>query len=348
MFQDITIEEARTRPKPVSFIDVRSPSEFADATIPGAVNIPLFDDGERAEVGTLYAKIGVQAAKERGLALVSAKLPAFVKELASVPGDKAVFCWRGGMRSRTAATVASLMDIHLYRLNGGYRAYRNWVVQTLESFRLSSRPYVIHGLTGTGKTALLLRLKERGYPVIDLEGLAGHRGSVFGQIGLKPHNQKTFDSLLLEELLRWQDSPYLLLEAESKRIGRIVVPPFLAERMEQAVQIRIELPLEARVEQILADYRPQEHAEESLAAFRHIKDRIHIPVAAEIERSLLEERYANAASLLLRYYYDPRYEFSANRYGFPELVTFQAASPQEAEEAVAAYLSAREGPLPSQ
>lgn len=345
MFHEITIEEIRARQqtKPVSFIDVRSPAEFAESTIPGSVNIPLFNNEERAEVGTLYTKIGVHAAKDRGLEITAAKLPAFIRAIAAVPGDKAVFCWRGGMRSRTAATVVALMDIHIYRLTGGYRAYRNWVVHELENFPFAYRPYVIHGLTGTGKTALLIRLKERGYPVVDLEGLAGHRGSVFGQIGLAANNQKTFDSLLLEDLLRYRSFPYLLLEAESKRIGRVVMPPFLAERMEHAVQLRLEMPLEARVRQILADYRPEEHKEESLAAFRMIKDRIHIPIAAEIERSLLKERYADAALLLLQHYYDPRYEFSAGRYGFADFVTISASSVEEAEAAVIACLSSREG-----
>src|SRR5690606_11198772 len=130
---------------------------------------------------------------------------------AEIPGKKAVFCWRGGMRSKTTATVLSLMDIHAYRIAGGYRAYRQWVVQQLEELTLPEA-IVIHGNTGSGKTALLRRLKEKGYPVLDLEGMAGHRGSIFGQIGLRAHNQKTFDSLLVDELLRYRESPYVLLE----------------------------------------------------------------------------------------------------------------------------------------
>lgn len=222
MFQDITLEELRVlkNKKQITVIDVRSPSEYKDATLPDSLNIPFFDDEERAEVGTLYKQTSVQAAKERGLEIAAAKLPSFVKEFAAIQGDKAVFCWRGGMRSRTTATVLSLMDIHAYRLIGGYKAYRKWVLDELESYEFKAKPYVIHGNTGTGKTNLLHRLKAQSYPVLDLEGMAGHRGSIFGEIGLHANNQKTFDSLLMEELIKLGDAPYVLFEAESKRLGR--------------------------------------------------------------------------------------------------------------------------------
>lgn len=348
MFQDISLEELRKlqNKKKLTVVDVRSPSEYADASLPGSINIPLFDDAERAEVGTLYKQTSIQAAKQRGLQIVSAKLPDFIRQFEETEGDKAVFCWRGGMRSRTTATLLSLMDIHAYRLTGGYRAYRKWVTETLESYDFRPRPYVIHGHTGTGKTTLLHRLHAGGYPVIDLEGLAGHRGSIFGQIGLKANNQKTFDSLLLEELIRLEDSPYVLFEAESKRIGKVVMPPFLAEGKERATQLWIEMPVEARVEQILADYRPSEYKEDYLAAFRNIKSRIHVPIAAEIERSLIEERYADAVVLLLEHYYDPKYDYTTGRYSPEEPVekiTFSVRNLEEAEAAVRGFLAEREG-----
>lgn len=344
MFKDITVEEWRERAltKRITTIDVRSPSEYEDSTIPGSLNIPLFNDRERAEVGTLYTQVNGQAAKERGLEIAAAKLPAFVKEFAKIPGDKVVFCWRGGMRSRTTATVLSLMDIHVYRLTGGYRAYRQWVLEELENFDFKPKPYAIHGLTGTGKTNLLHRLKAKGYPVLDLEGIAGHRGSVFGQIGLHANNQKTFDSLLLGSLLEHKDAPYLLLEAESKRIGKVVMPPFLVEQKEKATQLWIEMPLESRVKQILADYRPEEFKEQYLEAFRTIKGRIHVPVAAEIEQCLLSDRFEAAVVLLLEHYYDSKYEFSSKQYDDVEKFTFRVQNADEAEAALSAFLDRRE------
>ncbi|WP_276352340.1 tRNA 2-selenouridine(34) synthase MnmH [Cohnella caldifontis] len=334
MFQDIGIEELadKRRQGDIALIDVRSPSEYRESTIPGSVNIPLFDDGERAEIGTLYTQVGIPAAKERGLEIVSAKLPAFIRRFAEIPGRKAVFCWRGGMRSKTSATVLSLMDIHVYRLSGGYRAYRKWVVETLESYEIRQPLYVLHGNTGTGKTEVLQALKRKGYPVIDLEDLAGHRGSIFGHIGRKSRNQKTFDSLLLDELIRYERSPYLIIEAESSRIGKVVMPEFLFRKKETGRHLWLEMPTEDRVRNILNDYRPSEYPQECLAAFRRIKQRIHTPIAAEIEGCLLTERYDKAVAMLLEYYYDPKYAHSSEGQEPDPGSVIRARGAEEAEE----------------
>src|SRR5690606_12633367 len=182
---------------------------------PGSVNIPLFDDEERAVIGTLYKQVSFEAAKQKGLEVVSAKLPQFIRQIAAIPGPKAVFCWRGGMRSKTTATLLSLMDIRVARLQGGFRSFRRWVVDYLEHYKLEAEAIVINGYTGSGKTKLLKQLEQMGLPVVDLEGMAGHRGSVFGQVGLTPNNQKTFESLLALRLKELTNSPYILIEAES-------------------------------------------------------------------------------------------------------------------------------------
>jgi tRNA 2-selenouridine synthase len=343
MFQDITLEEwadLRLRKELVP-IDVRSPSEYAESTVPGSLNIPLFNDEERAEIGTIYKQISVQAAKERGLEIVSAKLPAFIKQFAEIKEKKAVFCWRGGMRSKTTATVLSLMGIHAYRLTGGYRAYRQWVVHTLETIEFKPEAFVIHGNTGSGKTALLRRLKDRSYPVLDLEAMAGHRGSIFGQIGMKAHNQKTFDSLLVDELIRFQQSPYVLFEAESKRIGKVVLPELLINKKEHGHHIWIEMPLETRIRTILDDYQPWEHQEECLLAFRQIKSRLHTPIAAEVESCLKDGRFERAVELLLIYYYDPRYSHAAEQYKPEGATTLSVQSIDEALAAVEQVLQSK-------
>ncbi|WP_410511365.1 tRNA 2-selenouridine(34) synthase MnmH [Paenibacillus sp. BR2-3] len=343
MFQDITLEELRALRdrKRITVIDVRSPSEYQESTLPNSLNIPLFDDQERAEVGTLYKQTSVQAAKDRGLEIVSAKLPAFIKEFGAIEGEKVVFCWRGGMRSRTTATVLSLMDIHAYRLTGGFKAYRKWVLDELETYDFKQKSYVIHGNTGTGKTMLLHRLKGLEHPVLDLEGMAGHRGSIFGQIGLQANNQKTFDSLLLEELITLEDSPYVLFEAESKRIGKVVMPQFMAHQKETGTQIWIDMPLESRVKQILEDYKPELYKEQCITAFRNIKSRIHVPVAAEIERTLQADLFGEAVALLLEHYYDPKYDYTSGQYDEAERISISANNLDEAEAAVISYLSSQ-------
>jgi len=341
LFQDMTLEEIRAlqQKQQLAFIDVRSPSEYEQSTIPGSLNIPLFSDAERAEIGTIYKQTSVQAAKERGLEIVSAKLPAFIKEFAGIGPRKVVFCWRGGMRSRTTATLLSLMGISTVRLIGGYREYRSWVVETLSTMDYAPQAYVIHGNTGIGKTAILNRLQEEGWPVLDLEAMAGHRGSIFGHIGLRSHNQKTFDALLLEEMLRVRESPFVLFEAESKRIGKAVLPDVLIRKKETGIPIRIEMPVAARVEQIIRDYRPEEYKDQYIQAFRQIKSRIHTPVAAEIEKLLQADRYAEAVELLLEHYYDPRYAYTADQYGENPGVQFNVQNVEEALAAVRDYLS---------
>ncbi|NGZ75182.1 tRNA 2-selenouridine(34) synthase MnmH [Saccharibacillus alkalitolerans] len=345
MFQDITIEEllAKRASGEISTIDVRSPSEYRSASIPGSVNIPLFDDEERAEVGTLYKQVGVEQAKDRGLQIASAKLPEFVRQFKEVEGQKAVFCWRGGMRSRTTATVLDLMGIRAYRLNGGFRAYRKWVVGQLDTFELNARAFVLNGNTGNGKTAILHRLREEGYPVIDLEGMAGHRGSVFGGIGVEARNQKTFDALLLERLMQIGDAPYILLEAESKRIGKVEVPAFLMKKKEQGVQLRVELPMEERIRHIIEDYRPEEHAEACMASFLRIKEHIHQPIAADIHRLMESGEYADAVRMMLEFYYDPKYEYSEGRLNPEATLEIRTATAEEAAERIKDILAAEFG-----
>ncbi|MTT31821.1 tRNA 2-selenouridine(34) synthase MnmH [Terrilactibacillus sp. BCM23-1] len=336
MFQDISIDELLDlkNKDEITVIDVRSPSEYKDATIPGSLNIPLFNDEERAEVGTIYKQTSPQAAKERGLEIFSAKLPTFIKEFAQIEGKKAVFCWRGGMRSRTSATVLDLMGIKALRLAGGYRTYRNWIVEKFNHYDLNQKVYVLNGNTGSGKTTILNRLREKGYPALDLEGMANHRGSIFGQIGLEPHNQKTFDALLFQDLERFQSSPYILIEGESKRIGKVLLPDFLVEKKEQGIQLFIDMPIEERITHILEDYQPWIHKEECIDAFNRIKRRIHTPIAKQIEEDLEAENFHAAVRLLLEFYYDPLYERSANQYPEDRKVTLKVKNVDEAVEAV--------------
>ncbi|MBW8351083.1 tRNA 2-selenouridine(34) synthase MnmH [Bacillus sp. IITD106] len=336
MFRDITVEDmmALKEKGKIALIDVRSPSEFNHSTIPGSLNIPLFNDEERAEVGTLYKQVSPEAAQERGLEIVSAKLPDFIKAFKQLDKEISVFCWRGGMRSKTSATVLDLMNVKVNRLQGGVRAYRKWVVDKMERMELPPKAFVLNGNTGTGKTLILRTLQKEGYPVIDLEEMANHRGSIFGQIGLQPHNQKTFDSLLIERLEQVKDSFYVLFEGESKRVGRVVLPDAFHDFKENGIQIFIEMPIEERIHHILEDYQPWKYKEECMEAFRKIKSRIHTPIASQIDECLKTEEFSLAVKLLLEYYYDPRYKFSADQYPESHKVTLQVQNVEEAVEKI--------------
>lgn len=344
MFQDISVDELRElhKEKPIAIVDVRSPSEFAESNIPGSVNIPIFTDEERAEIGTVYKQISPDAAKEKGLEIVSAKLPKFIKEFSKLPEDeKVVYCWRGGMRSKTSATLIDLMGIKAKRLIGGIRGYREWVVEKLEVLATDFKPkaLVINGYTGSGKTKILNELQGKGYPVLDLEGMANHRGSVFGMIGKKPHNQKVFDLMLVERALQIKKSPYVLLEAESKRVGRATVPDFLLKLKEEGYHIFVDLPMEERVLNILEDYRPWEFPNDCMAAFQRIKKRIHTPIATQIEKDLESGDYHSAVKLLLEYYYDPRYHYTAEQIAEDRSKVLHVKNVEEATQLIKEFIT---------
>jgi tRNA 2-selenouridine synthase len=344
VFKDIAIDELlKCENDDFVYVDVRSPSEYREITIPGSYNIPIFNDEERAEVGTLYKQVSKDAATERGLELFSAKLPAFIKQFKELPGKKVVYCWRGGMRSKAAATFLDLMGIETYRIKGGVRAHRHWVMKQLESLEMKPKAYVLNGGTGTGKTEILHRLKKEGFPILDIEGLANHRGSVFGGLGLTPHNQKTFDSLLVNEVKHLEHQSFLMFEAESKRVGKILLPPFLLNKKEQATHIFIELPIKERVAHIMEEYKLHEHHEEFTQAFRQIKRRIHSPVANQIEEELKSRNYETILKLLLEYYYDPRYIHTAEKYREDQKIILRVDSIDEAVEKVKGIVAGERG-----
>ncbi|XXM71327.1 tRNA 2-selenouridine(34) synthase MnmH [Lysinibacillus sphaericus] len=344
MFKEISINELLSdQSNDYALVDVRSPSEYEEMTIPGSYNIPVFNDQERAEVGTLYKQVSKEAATDRGLELFSAKLPDFIKKFKELPGKKVVYCWRGGMRSKSAATFLDLMGIETYRIIGGIRTYRHWVLDQLESIELKQEAYVLNGGTGTGKTEILHRLGQQGFPILDLEGLANHRGSVFGGLGLSPHNQKTFDSLLVNEVKRLEHHPFVLFEAESKRVGKVLLPSFILNKKEQAIHIFIELPIEERVGHIMKEYRLHEHHEDFVESFRKIKRRIHSPVANQIEKELKTRNYETVLELLLTCYYDPRYKHTAEKYSDGQKIILKMDTIDEAVTAVKRIVAGKKG-----
>jgi tRNA 2-selenouridine synthase len=241
-------------------VDTRSPSEFEQGHIPGAVNIPLLDNDERVIVGTLYKQKGPEEAKEKGLEIVSHKLSGMVKSIATLMAQSpsavlVVYCWRGGMRSKAMLTILELMGIAGTQLIGGYKAYRTYVQERLMNFPLRPQMIVLCGSTGVGKTILLQQLAQRGYPVINLEALANHRGSAFGQIGLgKSVTAQNFDASLLQLMECYNEEPYIFVECESKRIGNVYLPPILYQAMQKGRKILVKAGIETRVIRLIAEY----------------------------------------------------------------------------------------------
>ena len=239
-------------------VDARTPAEFAEDRLPGAVNWPSLDDGEREAIGTEYKQISAFEAKKRGAALVARNVAAHVeRHVVDKPREwtPLVYCWRGGKRSGALATVLEQIGFRVHVLEGGYRDFRRAVVTALETMpaRLSWR--VLCGPTGSGKSRLLDVLATEGAQVLDLERLANHRGSVLGLVpGSVQPSQKAFDTLLWDAMRRLDSSRPVFVESESKKIGDLRVPESLIRCMRASPCLWLELPLEARVALLMTDY----------------------------------------------------------------------------------------------
>lgn len=318
MVEQFSIDEWITNTLNVRLIDVRTPKEYEKFHIPGAINIPLFSNEERAEVGTLYKQFSPQAAIDRGLELVSPKLPQIYKDVRELKTsekekDLVIYCWRGGMRSRSLVSFLSMMGLSSKQLTGGIRSFRKRIVADLENFALEEKPfYVLEGLTGTRKTDILLKLQEEGYPVLDLEGLANHRGSIFGSIGKREISQKAFEKDLWLRLRELKDAqaPYYLIEGESRRLGRIMLPDFIVEGKEKGTRFVTQYPFQKRVEAIYKEYMPHLYRDQLHDAFEHLKRFMSVTLIEEIESAFLAENDRLVIQLLLEHHYDTKYEHS--------------------------------------
>ncbi len=240
----------------IPLVDLRSPGEYKEATIPGAYNVPLLDNVERSLVGKTHKLEGSVKARELAMEIISPRLPQFVKAFKNIAlcNKVTIFCWRGGERSHFAGCILDAMGFKVNRIKGGFKAYRRHVIQYLNR-ELPHKAIVVHGLTGVGKTDLLLELERLGFPVLNLEGLANHRGSVFGKIGLPPSpGQKMFESLIEEKLRKAEGRGYFLVECESKKIGNLFVPESVIKAMLDGYRILAYAPFYVRIQRIKRDY----------------------------------------------------------------------------------------------
>jgi tRNA 2-selenouridine synthase len=297
-------------------IDVRSPGEFAEDHALGAINLPVLSDAERARVGTIYVQESKFEARRLGAALIARNVAA---HLEGPLRDRAggwtplLYCWRGGQRSQSMALILSQIGWRTSVLKGGYKTYRRGVVERLYEQPLGLRLLLLDGPTGVGKTRVLAALAAQGVQTLDLEGLANHRGSLFGDMGEQP-SQKMFESRLAAALAAFDPARPVVVEAESSRVGERFLPSMLWGAMTAAARIELDAPLADRAAHLSDVYRDQA---QDLDGLIPRLDRLPGPHSRETRsawRELAQAGQVEAlAAALMAEHYDPAYARSARR-----------------------------------
>ena len=291
-------------------VDVRTPLEFAEDHLPGALNVPLLSNEERVEIGIIHKQQGPHTARIRGLELTAHRFPAMVAEIAAAAGGRPilVYCWRGGLRSTTVTSILELTGYRAIQLQGGYKAFRHQVAAYFEPFVPPGPLVVVHGMTGIGKTTLLLQLQEEGLPVVDLEGLACHRGSAFGELGLVQElSQKRFETLLWDAFRHLPPGRPVIVEGESRRIGKLFLPGNLYEVMGGSAKVWCEASLATRVRRLIDEYGREEYRQGMADALERIRKRLGGEKFAEIAGYLARWELEPFMAELMTSYYDKVY-----------------------------------------
>lgn len=313
MVKDISITEA-LKSKDVCFVDVRSEGEFKEGSIPGAINIPIFNNTERAKIGTIYKQVGPNEAKSLGLKIASPKLPDLYDSIHKLTAEKEVmlYCWRGGMRSKYTASILESLGLNVSRIKGGYKAYRRYVHNYLDLNNIPHKCVVLHGLTGVGKTIIIQKLKEQGLPVLDLETIACHRGSAYGNINMpESPSQKDFESQIVQDLVKAEEKGVIIVECESRRVGKLILPSSIMNSMSMGYRILLYASMDVRVARIISDYTSGQNnnIQELQYSTSLLKKSLGNNVVDELNKKIAEKKFTQVIPYLLTNYYDPLYKY---------------------------------------
>ncbi|HMS95011.1 MAG TPA: tRNA 2-selenouridine(34) synthase MnmH [Tabrizicola sp.] len=301
-------------------IDVRAPLEFAEDHLPGAVSLPVLDDAERAQVGTIYKQVSPFTARKLGAALVARNAALhLLGPLADKPGGwrPLAYCWRGGQRSGSFATILSQIGWRVETLVGGYKTWRGLVVREVYDTPVRAPVVVLDGNTGSAKTEILNLLPEFGVQVIDLEGLARHRGSLFGAVGVQP-SQKAFEGALALALAGLDPTRPVVVEAESSKIGNCRLPPEIWKAMVVAPRVAIAAPRAARAEYLARAYADLTGDPDRLLHTVGLLRPVHPREMIENWQAMAGAgAFAALADSLMERHYDPRYGKHRERMAVP-------------------------------
>ena len=311
-------------------IDVRSPGEFAEDHLPGAINLPVLNDAERAEVGTIYVQQSRFLARRIGAAIVARNVASHLDgPLSDKPSSyrPLLYCWRGGMRSNAMATILSRIGWRVGVVTGGYKTWRRRVVDALRGEDGAFNLVLLDGQTGTAKSDILGRLAALGVQTLDLEALAAHRGSVFGALpGTAQPPQKLFESGLWSALSRLDPARPIIVEAESARIGALVLPRNLWRSMLAARYIILRADLDARARYIVESYADVAGERGAIVSAIDRLAPFHSKEQLEAWREMADAgRYETLAASLMREHYDPLYDRSRKRRADKPLGTISLA-----------------------
>jgi tRNA 2-selenouridine synthase len=305
-------------------VDVRTEKEYNEDHIKNAINLPLFHTDEHKDIGTIYKMVGQKEAIEKGFDYVSPKLKEMYLEfgrLASEYDNIIIYCARGGMRSGSLVNLISSIGINAYQLKGGYKSYRNYVLDYLKTAMEDKKFVSVHGLTGAGKTDLLIDLEKRGIDVVDLEGIAKNSGSIFGVIAFDelPPTQKHFETQLFNKIY-FSKERYIFIESESRQVGRCNIPKEIFIAMtDESLHILLETSVSARVERLCRDYIYSKN-EENMDALKEcivrFRKRLSNKVVDEYLELLDNRKYEELVERYLVEYYDPLYEYSIDKYEY--------------------------------
>lgn len=307
-------------------IDLRSPLEYHKGKIKSAINIPLFDDQIRAMIGTLY-KQDKAAAYQEGYAVGVDVLPIIEAEIKKYQQKICFYCARGGSRSNSVFKSLLAKGYDVYKLQGGYKEYRNYILTTMNEYLEKLNFLVLSGNTGSGKTILLNKLYNLGYPVIDLEKLANHRGSLFGALGIgKQPNQRDFEDMLFYELKQYIDSGVdkILIESESRKVGDVYLPTLLVNKIKTSQHLLLSIPVEKRSQIIIKMYNAKQLDKSELKLivgnYCFVK-RLGHDWVNRMQQLIDNEQYLLLVQSLLTDYYDLLYGASQDRYQYQKVFT---------------------------
>ena len=332
--------------KKMIFIDVRSPREYNEAHIPGAVNIPLFNDSEYRATGILYKKEGKKTAIREALKIIGPKLYDIYMEYEKYYEKNSalvIYCSRGGMRSSTIASLLKELSMSVIKLESGYKGYRQYLNKALPSLVKEFEFVSLYGKTGGGKTSLLRKIEKTGYDILDLERCANNRGSLLGGIGLeKKYSQKYFESLVFDSLIKAKvrgKTKIILTEGESRRIGNIVMPSWLYDAVLSSRKLCIETGMDKRVETIKEEYIGEDYdTGEIIKAVEQLQRYIGNKRVNEYIENINKKNFDFVIQDLIENYYDKVYKSKDKEY---ERV-FQNDNEEECIEEIIKYLFPQE------